>query len=120
MLKIRAFPVNRDKSSFGAVKEAIRRLKAGDGLVVFPEGRRNRDDESLEVRGGVGLLASKAAVPVVPAAIRGAEKALPKGGRFIRPAHVAVHFGKPILFDKRDSYVKSAHLVIEEIKKLKA
>ena len=35
-----AFPIRRDSADIGALKEAIRRLKKGHPLLVFPEGTR--------------------------------------------------------------------------------
>lgn len=44
-----AIPVDRDGMSLGGIKETLKRLKKGEGVVVFPEGTRSED-------GRIGLL----------------------------------------------------------------
>ena len=81
------------------MREAIRRLKEGYALVLFPEGSRTEDGELLPIEGGVGLIVRKAGVPVVPAAIDGSYATWPKGQKFPKPKHVRVQFGPPMRFD---------------------
>jgi 1-acyl-sn-glycerol-3-phosphate acyltransferase len=57
-------------------------------------------------------------VPVVPAFIRGTDKALPKGARFIKPQRVSVYFGKQIFIERRMPYQDIARRVMEEIRRL--
>ena len=52
------------------LREALRRLRRGDLLVVFPEGELRAAGTVGEVRPGLGFLASRAAVPIYPVAIR--------------------------------------------------
>jgi 1-acyl-sn-glycerol-3-phosphate acyltransferase len=64
---VMAFPVDRTANDIGAVKEALRRLKAGHAVGIFFEGTRHADAKA--VMGGAAFLAQRAAVPIVPAAI---------------------------------------------------
>lgn len=96
--KVNAFPLKRDSSDVGAIKEALRQLKHGKAVILFPEGTRSSDAGLKKGLAGVGFLARKAEVSVVPAFIRGTDKALPKGARFIKRAHITVVYGKPISF----------------------
>jgi len=73
------FPIDRDTGDVKGVKTAIERLKAGNALVVFPEGTRTRDGAILPMKSGVRILAERAAVPVVPVLIWGAHEVWPKG-----------------------------------------
>ena len=113
----KAFPIKRNKSDISAIKEAIKRLK--QGLLIFPEGKRINDLSILDVKPGIGLLARKASVPILPVAISGAEKALPKGARFIRFAKTRIKFGNPFEIDKNDSNELSAKKIVEKIRCLK-
>lgn len=98
LLNVGAFPVKRESADISALREAMRRIKDGNGLLLFPEGTR-RSDGTLEMpQGGIGFLAYKLNVPVIPAFISGTQRALPRGSRFIRPVKVSVHFGKPRSF----------------------
>ncbi len=60
-----AFPVDRFKPDINAVKTALRILKGGQLLVIFPQGTRNGE----AAKDGVGLFAAKAKVPVIPVGI---------------------------------------------------
>lgn len=91
-----AFPVDRDKPRPSSIKEAVRRLKNRELLVMFPEGRRNETGELGEAKRGISMIAGLSRAPIVPALIIGTEKALPVGARWLKRAKITVVFGKPI------------------------
>jgi 1-acyl-sn-glycerol-3-phosphate acyltransferase len=66
-----SFPVKRDSADTSAIKEAMRRLTNGEPLVLFPEGSRRFNGKSSEPQPGIGFLASKLNIPVIPAFIKG-------------------------------------------------
>jgi len=113
-----AFAVRQGAPDLAAFKEAMRRINNGAALVIFPEGRRVPKGETALPQAGVGFLAQKLNVPVIPAFIKGTDVALPKGARFIRPAKVAVHFGKQILVERRAPYEEIAQQIMREIRRL--
>jgi len=92
-----AFPVKRATADTGAMKEALRRLKRGGQVVVFPEGTRTMDGSVGPFLPGVALLARRAAEWVVPVVVEGAfevwprTRLLPGAGRIVvaycRPMH---------------------------------
>jgi 1-acyl-sn-glycerol-3-phosphate acyltransferase len=94
--ELHAFPVRRGEADLGAVKEAIRRVQAGAALLVFPEGTRTRDGNIKSLEAGVGLLARRAGVPVIPAVIDGAWQCWQRGSRLPRPGPVRVAYGPPL------------------------
>jgi 1-acyl-sn-glycerol-3-phosphate acyltransferase len=69
-----SFSVDKDGSDPAAVKKAIAVLKDGDALVIYPEGKRHRDDVLGELATGIGFLAAKSRAPVVPVGISGLDK----------------------------------------------
>jgi 1-acyl-sn-glycerol-3-phosphate acyltransferase len=83
-----AYAVDRKGSATSAIRRSLQVLKAGGAVGIFPEGTRNRTGE-IQPQTGVALLASLAKAPVVPAFIRGSDRAL----RFNR---IDVSFGPPI------------------------
>jgi 1-acyl-sn-glycerol-3-phosphate acyltransferase len=93
---LNAFPVKRDTADLGAIKETLRRLKAGKVVLTFPEGTRTLDGRVGEMRAGVVLLARKARVPIVPTVILGAYRAWPRTAKLPRPHPVVVAFGPPL------------------------
>ena len=109
------FPVKRNSPDIGALREAIRRVNRGLGLLVFPEGSRQATNRLGQAQAGVGFLASKIHGPVIPAYISGTEKAMPKGARFIKPARVTVRFGEQIIIEGRMPYHAIAAQIMSSI-----
>ena len=72
-----AFSIDRDSADVKGVKEAIGRLEAGNILLVFPEGTRTGDGSIGRMKPGIGVLAERAAVPIVPVLIEGAHEVGP-------------------------------------------
>lgn len=64
--KAGVFAVDRGKSDVAAVKRAIKCLKDGDKLLVFPEGTRSKDGEMGEAKTGVAMFATRTGSPIVP------------------------------------------------------
>lgn len=117
-----AFELKRDSADISALKEAMKRLHQGKGLLLFPEGTRLSADRSgsdfIKVHAGVGFLAAKLQVPVVPAFIKGTEIALPKGAKFIKLAKISVFFGKQILIERRMPYQDIAREIMSQVRHL--
>ena len=64
---VEAIPVSRDGQDAKAVMTALRYLKNGDKISMFPEGTRNRTEEDLlPLKGGAAMFAIKAKAPVYP------------------------------------------------------
>jgi|SRR5579859_2881587 len=72
-----AFPVRRGEADRQAIKQAEEVLKAGQVLVIFPEGTRSRKRVMKEGLAGVALIALRSGAPVVPVGIYGSEKFKP-------------------------------------------
>jgi len=115
---LNTFPVRRDYADISAVKEAIKRLRANGPLVMFPEGTRSEEGNLGKPEPGIGLLVKKAGVPVVPAFIKGSEKAWPKHAKFIRPVKISVFFGEQIHMERGLSREAIAEEVMRRINHL--
>ncbi|MDD5431384.1 MAG: lysophospholipid acyltransferase family protein [Candidatus Omnitrophica bacterium] len=118
LFSLRAFPVNRNAADIGAIREAFRRVKAGQGLLLFPEGRRNEGDSIGKPEEGVGFLAAKLKVPVVPAYVQGTKDALPKGSTALKFSKVSVRFGKQIIIEGDMPYQEIAGMIMVNIKNI--
>lgn len=118
LLDVGVFPVKRWSGDLSAIRAAVRRLKSGRGLGLFPEGTRSPDGEIRDFSQGFALLADKAGVPVVPARVIGSYRALGKGSKMIRPVKVRVVFGECARLDKGEPYVESARRMREKIKRM--
>ena len=93
---LNAFPVRRGSADTGALKEALRRLKRGGQLVVFPEGTRTGDGRVGPFLPGVALLARRAAEWVVPVVIEGAFEIWPRTAPLPTLGNVVVAYCCPI------------------------
>ena len=91
-----AFAIERDTADVKGVKEAIARLEAGNILLVFPEGTRTGDGSIGRMKPGIGMLAERAAVPIVPVLIEGAYEVWPKGRLAPGLGRISLIFGKPL------------------------
>ena len=111
-----AVPIKRNSSDIGAIKEILKRLEAGCPVVIFPEGTRLKERKG--VHPGVGLLAVKSGLPVVPAFIRDSDKVLGPGAKFLRRHSITVIFGNPKTYTKQTPYPDIARQIIQEINSL--
>ena len=125
MSSISVFAVGEERMDARGIKEALRRLKAGKIVAMFPEGTRSKDGKLQPGKIGIGLLALKSRVPVVPVRVIGTGQALPIGARFIRPRPVSTYFGRPLEFDQsyyqgkmKDNYLRASQLIMEQISRL--
>lgn len=98
-----SIPVDPRGPAAGTLRKAVGILREGKVLGIFPEGGRSADGSLQSAKGGAALLALKTGVPLLPAAIVGAERALPKGKALPRPYRVTVRYGRPISLPKPSS-----------------
>jgi 1-acyl-sn-glycerol-3-phosphate acyltransferase len=94
--RLNAQPLRREGGDAAALRAALRVLKRGGALLVFPEGTRGEGDILGPAKPGAGMLAVLGGAPVVPVYISGSGRAWPRGRRFPRPADVTVTFGSPL------------------------
>jgi 1-acyl-sn-glycerol-3-phosphate acyltransferase len=93
---VHTIPLSREKGDVGALRTALKAIKGGNLVSLFPEGTRTPDGELHEPKGGVAFLIAKASVPVIPIYIEGSFYAFPKGARFIKPHKVRIFVGEAI------------------------
>jgi 1-acyl-sn-glycerol-3-phosphate acyltransferase len=91
------FPIQREGMGAQGLKETLRRIRRGGIVVLFPEGTRSRDGELAELKSGISVLAARAKVPIIPAAIAGTFESWPRSRAFPRPHPLRIHYGQPIL-----------------------
>jgi long-chain acyl-CoA synthetase len=88
------------RRSFTYAGESVDR---GYSLLVFPEGTRTEDGLMATFRSGIGILASKLDIPVVPVRIDGLSELKLAGRRgFTAPGNVTVRFGQPVRYESSD------------------
>lgn len=75
---------------------AVKALRAGMPLVVFPEGGRTPTGALMSFQAGAAYMAIRAQVPLVPIALKGVYDLLPIHTRHIYPGELTVVIGEPI------------------------
>lgn len=77
-----AILIKRGSGQGGAVLDPVRRaIERGDSIVVFPEGTRGEPGVLMPFKSGIGAIALEYPdLPIVPVALKGIERTLPKGG----------------------------------------
>ena len=105
-----AFPVVRHTADRAALKKSFDLLKAGEVLIIYPEGTRIESGNLAKPEPGAGFIAQKIGCPVVPVALTGTRECLPKGARWPRRVRVKITFGKPFtLATRRSDGTKISH-----------
>lgn len=88
--------IDRFNPNLPALREVISRMKAGQVLVIAPEGTRSRSGALLEAKPGVSYLASKLGYPILPGSLAGtSDKTLFSNLLRLRKTHVVLRAGKP-------------------------
>lgn len=91
-------PVDRDGGSdIQAMKRVLRALNDGKVLLLFPEGTRSPTGQLQPAKAGVGFMACRTGMPVVPARIFGSFTAFSRGGPLRLGTPVSVVFGAPLM-----------------------
>ncbi|MFQ5454966.1 MAG: lysophospholipid acyltransferase family protein [Nitrospirota bacterium] len=88
--------VKRGRPDKEAISETLNRLKRGRLVIIYPEGGRGHNDRLRNPKPGIGMISAMSHAPVVPAYIKGTDKALPIGAKWIRLTPIIVIFGKPL------------------------
>jgi 1-acyl-sn-glycerol-3-phosphate acyltransferase len=82
--------------SISSIRAALKGLKAGLPLVIFPEGGRTPDGEIKPFLSGAFFLAIKAQVDIVPVALVGTYELLPMNTYHIKSRPLEMRVGQPI------------------------
>ncbi|HEY7862203.1 MAG TPA: lysophospholipid acyltransferase family protein, partial [Thermoanaerobaculia bacterium] len=89
-------PVDRGdrRRAAASVDAALRRLRGGRSLVIFPEETRGSGGELLAFKRGAELLATRAGLPLLPVGIAGTGERLARGALHVTPGRVAIAIGE--------------------------
>lgn len=116
----RFVPVERGSSREAArrsVNAAAEAVRSGLHLVVFPEGTRAKDGRLAAFKKGPFFLAEQTGAPIIPVAIAGTERRLPKGSAAIRPGDVQLTYlpmVDPAKFATREALMRAVHRAIAD------
>lgn len=120
-------PVDRDGGTdVTAIKRVLQALKQEKVIILFPEGTRSPDGNLQAAKPGVGLLACRTGVPVVPARVFDSNEAFGRDGKLRLGTPVHVVYGKPLdpsQYDDpsagKERYLRASQRIMEAISELK-
>ena len=115
-----AIPLKRSGGDVGALRKAVRLIRQGRAVLMFPEGTRSLSGRLLKPKAGVGMIGSLTSAPVVPAYVEGTNDL---GAAFLRKRRLTVSFGEPVIpsdfkdesSDERERYAKITDEVMRRI-----
>ncbi len=108
-----------------AIDNMIKKMKEEEQVIaIFPEGTRSTDGQVHEFKVGSMKIITKAKIPILPIAISGTEKSMPKGSMYIKKADIyfsIMPVVKAETFDGWDSKTLAdflRNMIADELKKL--
>jgi long-chain acyl-CoA synthetase len=118
LLMFNALPIPQSGAGTRAALRALGRLvERGWCPLIYPEGKHSRDETVLPFQPGVGMIASRLRIPVVPIRVRGVNRVLHPDWVMARPGRVEVTIGAPMSFEGED-YGAQARMLEERIRSL--
>jgi 1-acyl-sn-glycerol-3-phosphate acyltransferase len=116
--KLGATPVKAGGSDIEAYRVARAVLERGDVLCIFPEGTRSASGVMQEPKPGVAMLATRAAVPILPVGVSNSDYFLGRGKRLPRlRTHIRLRVGRPftLTLDPRMSHRQALGAASDEL-----
>jgi long-chain acyl-CoA synthetase len=89
----------------------------GYSVLIFPEGRRSGEGEIGRFQPGIGMIAARLQIPIVPVRVEGVDRILHHTWKFPRRGNARVMFGRPIRLEGND-YLALARQVEEAVRHL--
>jgi long-chain acyl-CoA synthetase len=86
--------------------------------LVFPEGERTPSGRILPFKSGIGLMARRLGVPIVPVHLAGVYEVYSMHHEWPAPGRVVVSFGRPLRFEARGDYLEAARVVEAAVRAL--
>jgi 1-acyl-sn-glycerol-3-phosphate acyltransferase len=121
--ELNVIPVDQKNADRSALMGAIRVVRNGGAVLIFPEGTRSPDGRFQSAQPGIGMIVAKTGAPVVPVRVRGSFEALSRDCKFPKGTPIAVQVGKRLIFSPeetagRHSYQRTSDRVLRAVESL--
>ncbi len=124
--ELNVIPVDRKNADRSALMGAIRVVKNGGAVLIFPEGTRSPDGKLQPAQPGIGMIMAKTGAPVVPVRISGSYAVFNRDMQFPKRGFVSVAIGKPVDYrtgpehytEMRPDYLRASQAVMQAIEAL--
>lgn len=98
-----AWPLAVERANPAAYRRAVKWLRGGGAVMIFPEGARSKSDgEMSRFKPGAARLALEAGVPILPVTLRGGERVWPRGQGRPRTGRIEIIYHAPRRIVPRD------------------
>jgi 1-acyl-sn-glycerol-3-phosphate acyltransferase len=119
--ELNVIPVDQKNADRSALMGAIRVVKNGGAVLIFPEGTRSPDGNLQPAQPGLGMIMAKTCAPVVPVYIRGSFEAFPRRANLPSLTPITVSVGRPLhpraaqTGDFRDIYARLSQDAVKAV-----
>jgi 1-acyl-sn-glycerol-3-phosphate acyltransferase len=117
--ELNVIPVDQNNADRSALRGAIRVVKNGGAVLIFPEGTRSPDGKLQPAQPGLGMIVAKTGAPVVPMRISGTYGAFPRDRTLPRLTPITLTVGQPLKTARREPdrtfYQSFGELVVKKI-----
>lgn len=110
MKHIGGYPIFRKRGNIKKILfQTEKFIKNGKNLLIFPEGKRSKNNKPIPAKQGIGYLAKKYNLPILPIALFGSDeinknKGLNLKKTFSKKCHIKIKIGKPFYFNDVANY----------------
>ena len=108
---IGVFPINREETDISSIRTAIKHLKSNEQVMMFPEGTRVGDNDSVAAKSGAVRIATKMRTPILPIY-------LTKGKKLFRFSQVIIGNPYTLQIPQNKDYCPLADELMEKIQAL--
>ena len=117
-LFLNTFPLpQREAGTRASLRYAGELAGEGWSILIFPEGKRTHAGELAAFQPGVGMLAAKLRLPVIPVRLGGLHRVLHKDAKYATPGKASVTFGPALRFEG-DDYASIARQIGDAVARL--
>jgi 1-acyl-sn-glycerol-3-phosphate acyltransferase len=123
--RVGGIPIRRTGIDRKAIQVTLDYLKNGEIILIYPEGTRSLDGKLQPGLPGVGMIAYKAQVPIIPIYISGSYNAYPRDAKFPKPKKIKVFYGPPLdlqtefnMSAEKETYIVIVTKIMEAIRSL--
>jgi 1-acyl-sn-glycerol-3-phosphate acyltransferase len=107
-------PIDREnvREAIKSLAKAAEKLSEGYSIAIFPEGTRSLDGNLQEFKKGMFVIAERSNAQIVPVAITGSDKIMPKKKFRINSGEVKVIIHSPVNFSKEKNFISDLREII--------
>jgi len=121
--ELNVIPVDQKNADRSALMGAIRVVKNGGAVLIFPEGTRSPDGKLQPAQPGIGMIVAKTGAPVVPVRISGSYEVFNRDMKLPKRGNISVEVGRPLRLlrthsageEPRELYKQSSEAIVQAI-----